>query len=316
MPELPEVETVRRGLNQMTLNQTIQGGVVLLDRTIAHPDRPTDFLTGIQGTTLVEWHRRGKYLLAELVRDNQAAGWLGVHLRMTGQLLWGTQDAPVQKHCRVRFFFADNQELRFVDQRTFGQIWWVPPEQTPEQVITTLASLGPEPFSPEFSVPYFRGWLRDRQRPIKNALLDQTLVAGIGNIYADESLFLSKINPQTHCASLKPKQIQLLHAAIIQVLQDSIGEGGTTFSDFRDIKGINGNYGNVAWVYDREGQPCQTCGAPIARVKLAGRSAHFCPDCQPVGGKGKGKRGKGKGERGSLDGFVDCSVGAIGNFCL
>ncbi|MBW4514214.1 MAG: DNA-formamidopyrimidine glycosylase [Timaviella obliquedivisa GSE-PSE-MK23-08B] len=287
MPELPEVETVCRGLNQMTLNQEVRGGEVLLERTIAHPFLAADFLAGLTGVAIAQWQRRGKYLLAELTRSApkttlEPAGWLGVHLRMTGQLLWMSQDEPLQKHCRVRLFFPGGQELRFIDQRTFGQMWWVPPEKRPEEVMKTLALLGPEPFSPEFSVQYFAGWLGDRQRPIKNALLDQTLVAGIGNIYADESLFLSKINPKTRCADLKRKQIQKLHASIIQVLQDSIGEGGTTFSDFRDIKGINGNYGNVAWVYDREGLPCQVCGSLIERVKMAGRSAHFCPRCQQL----------------------------------
>jgi formamidopyrimidine-DNA glycosylase len=278
VPELPEVETVRRGLNQMTLNQVVEGGEVLLERTIAHPFLAADFLAGLEGVAIAQWHRRGKYLLAEL----SSGGWLGVHLRMTGQLLWMSQAEPVQKHCRVRLFFPNQQELRFVDQRTFGQMWWVPPPKRPEEVITTLASLGPEPFSPEFSVKYFADWLKKRKRPIKNALLDQTLVAGIGNIYADESLFLSRIHPQAFCEKLKPAQIKRLHAAIVQVLQDSIGEGGTTFSDFRDIKGINGNYGNMAWVYDRDGQPCQTCGAVIERLKMAGRSAHFCPVCQQL----------------------------------
>jgi formamidopyrimidine-DNA glycosylase len=283
VPELPEVETVRRGLSQMTLKQEMRGGEVLLERTIAHPFLAADFLAGLTGVAIAQWHRRGKYLLAELTRGTlplEAAGWLGVHLRMTGQLLWMEQDEPVQKHCRVRLFFPEGKELRFVDQRTFGQMWWVPPELRPEEVMKTLALLGPEPFSSEFSVAYFADWLGDRRRPIKNALLDQTLVAGIGNIYADESLFLSKIHPKTLCADLTRKQVQKLHANIIQVLQDSIGEGGTTFSDFRDIKGINGNYGNVAWVYDREGQPCQVCGSLIERVKMAGRSAHFCPKCQ------------------------------------
>lgn len=278
MPELPEVETVRRGLNQMTLNQVMEGGEVLLARTIAHPFLATDFVAGLMGVTIVQWHRRGKYLLAELSNG----GWLGVHLRMTGQLLWHLRTDPLQKHCRVRLFFPAQKELRFVDQRTFGQMWWIPPSQRPEEVMTTLALLGPEPFSPEFSIDYFTRWLHERRRPIKNALLDQTLVAGIGNIYADESLFLSQIHPQTLCTDLKSAQIERLHGAIVQVLQDSIGEGGTTFSDFRDIQGINGNYGNMAWVYDRDGQPCQTCGAVIERLKMAGRSAHFCPTCQPL----------------------------------
>lgn len=276
MPELPEVETVRQGLNQVTLNQTITGGDVLLDRTIAHPFSVVEFLTGLQGNSIVQWHRRGKYLLAEL-----QSGWLGVHLRMTGQLLWMHQDESLPKHCRVRLLFPEQRELRFVDQRTFGQMWYISPNQRPETVVTGLALLGAEPLSDEFTVAYLAECLKGRKRPIKNALLDQSLIAGIGNIYADESLFLSHIQPQTLCADLTLEQIDKLHAAIIKVLQDSINARGTTFSDFRDIQGINGNYGGIAWVYDRKGQPCRVCETPITRIKLAGRSSHFCPTCQP-----------------------------------
>ncbi|NEQ27673.1 MAG: DNA-formamidopyrimidine glycosylase, partial [Microcoleus sp. SIO2G3] len=117
--------------------------------------------------------------------------------------------------------------------------------------------------------------------PIKNALLDQSLVAGVGNIYADEALFLSQIHPETPSASLTRSQIDRLRQSIVQVLQASIGAGGTTFSDFRDVQGINGNYGGQAWVYDRAKQECRRCGTPIERIKLAGRSSHFCPHCQP-----------------------------------
>ncbi len=281
MPELPEVETVRQGLNQVTLDQIIQGGDVLLDRTIAHPFSSADFLAGLQGTKIAQWQRRGKYLLAELVQPTgQKAGWLGVHLRMTGQLLWMQQQHPLQKHCRVRLFFMNERELRFVDQRTFGQMWWIPPDRQPEEIMTGLAQLGPEPFSEQFSLAYFIEKLRGRKRPIKNALLDQTLVAGVGNIYADEALFLSGIQPQTLSAILTTEQIERLHRAIRQVLQDSIDARGTTFSDFRDVSGINGNYGGIAWVYDRKGEPCRNCDWPIERIKLAGRSAHFCPQCQ------------------------------------
>ncbi|MBD2089910.1 DNA-formamidopyrimidine glycosylase [Microcoleus sp. FACHB-1515] len=285
MPELPEVETVRRGLNRVTLNQLIWGGDVLLPRTIAHPISVGDFLPGIVGCEICTWQRRGKYLLAELVKPHRnspkAAGWLGVHLRMTGQLLWVKQDEPLAKHCRIRLFFPHQRELRFVDQRTFGQMWWVPPDRPPETIITGLQRLGPEPFSDAFSIDYLATQLARSQRPIKNALLDQSLVAGVGNIYADEALFLSQIHPQTPSAALSREQIARLHPAIVQVLQDSIGAGGTTFSDFRDVQGINGNYGGQAWVYDRAKQPCRRCETPIERIKLAGRSSHFCPHCQP-----------------------------------
>jgi len=303
VPELPEVETVKRGLNQVTLHQTITGGDVLLDRTIAHPSSIQDFLAGLRGSAIAQWHRRGKYLLAELEKPearsqrrleveevrsqnlereeiHNALGYLGVHLRMTGQLLWVTSDTLLPKHTRVRLFFEGDRELRFVDQRTFGQMWWVPPGVAPEAIITGLQRLGPEPFSDDFSLAYFTQCLKNRQRPIKNALLDQAIVAGVGNIYADEALFLSGIRPQTLCTRLTRKQIQQLHANIRLVLAASIEAKGTTFSSFRSVDGVNGNYGGIAWVYARDGEPCRTCGMVIERLKLAGRSAHFCPKCQ------------------------------------
>ena len=317
MPELPEVETVRRGLNDLTLHQTIEGGDVLLDRTIAHPFSVSDFLISLEGCAIVQWHRRGKYLLAELEKaevrsqkpevrrgatnvialpyrtiaaspsgtyspiptPHSPSSWLGVHLRMTGQLLWVDQTEPLEKHARVRIFFGNGKELRFVDQRTFGQMWWVPPENEPEQIIKGLQQLGPEPFADDFSVAYLTQQLQ-RQRPIKNALLDQTIVAGIGNIYADEALFLSGIHPQTLCINLSQSQIKRLRSNIIAVLQTSIEAKGTTFRTFRSVAGVNGNYGGSAWVYGRDGDVCRNCTTAIERLKMAGRSAHFCPTCQ------------------------------------
>ncbi|MGI8932620.1 DNA-formamidopyrimidine glycosylase [Leptolyngbya sp. BC1307] len=297
MPELPEVETVRLGLNRVSLNQPVRGGEVRLARSIAYPELADNFLAGVVGTQVRCWHRRGKYLLGELQRplpleaiahdiveqpsgEVQAAGWLGVHLRMTGQLLWVDQAEAVQTHCRVRLFFDQGRELRYVDQRTFGRLWWVPPSEPLEGVMTGLQRLGPEPFAEDFSVAYLTAALKGRQRPIKNALLDQRLVAGIGNIYADEALFMSGIRPKVVCDRLGKQRIARLRDAILQVLTTSIESGGTTFSDFRDVHGTNGNYGGVAWVYDREGEPCRVCGSKIARLKLAGRSAHYCPQCQ------------------------------------
>ncbi len=284
---------MRRGLNQVTLSQPIEGGQVLLDRTIAHPSSIAEFLAGLQGYAIAQWHRRGKYLLAELTPVNPTPpptdspthlptpSYLGVHLRMTGQLLWVGRAEPLPIHTRVRLFFAGNRELRFVDQRTFGQMWWVPPHTPPELVITGLQRLGPEPLSPEFTVDYLLEQFRDRRRPIKNALLDQEITAGVGNIYADEALFISGIRPTTLCASLKRDQVARLQEAIVMVLQESIGAGGTTFSNFVNVQGINGNYGGNARVYDREGEPCLVCQTAIQRLKLAGRSTHFCPVCQP-----------------------------------
>ena len=309
MPELPEVETICRGLNQATLDREMLGGDVLLNSTIARSISATDFLTKLKGKSIARWYRRGKYLLAELsqfpegerekgkggeFRDQtprssplpssfllpSKAGWLGVHLRMTGQLLWVNRSEPLQKHARVRLFFEGNQELRFVDQRTFGQMWYVPAETEVSSTVIGLKLLGPEPFSDEFTTEYLTRKLHRRARPIKTALLDQSLIAGLGNIYADETLFLSGVMPTTLCADLTAEQIGRIHTAIIQVLQKAIESGGTTFSNFLNVQGVNGNYGGVAWVYNRAGQPCRTCSATIERIKLAGRSTHFCPACQ------------------------------------
>jgi formamidopyrimidine-DNA glycosylase len=282
MPELPEVETVRRGLNQHTIDRSITGTEVLLPRTIAAPDTTAEFIAALHQTQIRTWHRRGKYLYAELTSTatGKPAGWLGVHLRMTGQLLWVQPDADLQKHTRVRLFVGKDWELRFVDQRTFGQMWWVPPTKQLEQVMTGLSKLGPEPFDPAFSVEYFIAKLHKSQRNIKTVILDQALVAGVGNIYADEALFLSKIHPQTLASELTPTQVATLHQSIVSVLTTSIEQGGTTFSNYLSVEGTNGNYAGMAWVYNRTNQPCRICQTPIEKIRLGGRGTHYCPACQ------------------------------------
>jgi formamidopyrimidine-DNA glycosylase len=199
---------------------------------------------------------------------------------MTGQLLWVKAHEERSRHTRIYFECENGQELRFVDIRTFGKIWAIPPDVNPETIMTGLQKLGPEPFSAEFSLEYLQQKLSKSQRSLKTALLDQRLVAGLGNIYADEVLFRSGIRPTVFGNTLKLNQIEKLHQMIIEVLQTAIASGGTTFSDFRDVTGINGNYGGVDWVYGRKDEPCRVCGTPIERIKLGGRSSHFCPQCQ------------------------------------
>jgi formamidopyrimidine-DNA glycosylase len=337
VPELPEVETVRRGLERQTQGMTIARVDVRRARAVAFPPDPSVFCLALSGSIIAGWRRRGKYLLAELRdQDGQGAGVWGVHLRMTGQFLWiaapaqpapatagecasatgpplpqrkrrraSSQERPESQtsgavepksmtksegealtmtepgpHTRVRFWSNAGDELRFIDTRSFAQMWWVPPNRPIEQVITGLARLGPEPFDPAFSATHLQQRLRGSSRTIKTALLDQTLVAGVGNIYADESLFAAGINPHTPAGSLGRPALERLRAALVEILQASIGAGGTTFSDFRDLTGTNGNYGGEASVYRRMGQPCRHCGAPIVRDRLAGRSTHWCRHCQ------------------------------------
>ncbi len=245
----------------------------------------------MRGTTLGEWQRRGKYLYANLQRTQPPskkkipegvikAGWLGVHLRMTGQFQWHTEEKAPCPHTRVRFWNKQGEELRFVDIRNFGQMWWVPPGDQLENVITGLKKLGPEPFSKEFNPSYLKRSLKGKHRCIKSALLDQSLVAGAGNIYADESLFLAGIRPSKPSGQLTQSEISKLCNCLVEVLQISIGKGGTTFSDFRDLEGVNGKYGGQAWVYRRSSKPCRQCGTPIQREMLSGRSTHWCPKCQ------------------------------------
>ena len=274
---------MRRGLERQLHDFSIDRIEVLRARAVAWPPDPELFCVALQGCRVGHWQRRGKYLIAALEQQGEPAGHWGVHLRMTGQFLWLEQPREPCSHTRVRLWSGSGQELRFVDTRSFGQMWWVPPGQPPEAVITGLQKLGPEPFSDGFNPTYLAQRLAGSSRPIKSALLDQALVAGVGNIYADESLFLSGIAPSTASGRIGLARLETLHAALVEVLHTSIGAGGTTFSDFRDLSGTNGNYGNAAWVYRRGGEPCRVCGTTIRRDRLGGRSSHWCPQCQSGG---------------------------------
>ena len=277
MPELPEVETVRRGLADRLNSFEIKEIEVCRARAIASPGGVDQFVAGLTGATVGAWSRRGKYLMAQL--EPNRGSW-GVHLRMTGQFQWHAKPAPPCNHTRVRFWNQSNEELRFVDVRSFGEMWWVPEGDDLDTVMTGLKRLGPEPFSDAFTGAYLKQRLKGSTRPIKTALLDQSLVAGVGNIYADESLFAAGIPPLTASGKLSIEQLVRLRDELLNVLNISIGVGGTTFSDFRDLEGVNGNYGGQSWVYRRSGQPCRRCGTPISREKLSGRSTHWCPNCQ------------------------------------
>lgn len=282
VPELPEVETVRRGLEQRSTGFRIEEVAVLRERTIASPATAEAFANAVRGHRIARWSRRGKYLLASLSADGAATetAHLGVHLRMTGQFLWLETPTPICSHTRVRFWNDEGVELRFIDMRCFGQMWWVPPGVDPQSTISGLKRLGPEPFDPSFNREHLQRSLSRSRRPIKTALLDQGLVAGVGNIYADESLFAAGISPHTPANELQASQLDRLRDALVAVLNASIGAGGTTFSDFRDLTGTNGNYGGEALVYRRTGQPCRTCGTAIQRDRIGGRSSHWCPLCQ------------------------------------
>jgi len=292
LPELPEVETVRRGLEQKLNNFIIKKVEVCRDSTVAFPANKEEFKKGLRNSLLYKWNRRGKYLIAELkkvenenieinekitLRDN---GFLVVHLRMTGYFKFINKSTPPCKHTRIRFFDKSNNELRYIDVRCFGQMWWIKQGLSPNKIIKGLGSLGPEPFSKEFDINYLEKVILKRKKSIKAILLDQTIVAGIGNIYADESLYSAGISPFREAQTIKKIELIKLKESIITVLKKSIGSGGTTFSDFRDLEGENGNFGLQTNVYRRTGKECLKCGNLINRQKITGRSTHWCPKCQ------------------------------------
>tara|TARA_Y100001968_G_scaffold98717_1_gene88779 strand:- start:277 stop:1128 length:852 start_codon:yes stop_codon:yes gene_type:complete len=281
LPELPEVETVRKGLEKLLKDFYIKKIEVLKERSISSVGGSKEFIDNIENSYLGNWERRGKYLIASLqTRGKNDKGYLVVHLRMTGLFKLIDKQTPPCSHTRVRFFEKGGKELRFIDVRNFGEMWFVPKTKSVPEIVSGIKRLGPEPFSENFNSTYLKNYLKTKKRSIKSALLDQETVAGVGNIYADESLFDAGINPQTESKNLKKIELNRLCKSLVKILKISIGEGGTTFSDFRDLEGINGNYGGQAWVYRRGGKDCKKCGEKILREKICGRSTHWCPNCQ------------------------------------
>ena len=215
MPELPEVETVRRGLEQKLQNFIIKKVEVCRTSTVAYPIDKEEFINGLKNSLLYKWDRRGKYLIAKLKiieRNNtdienkdsfKNNGYLVIHLRMTGHFTLNHNLTNPCKHTRIRFFNHNSDELRFIDVRSFGQMWWVREGLQPSNIIKGLGSLGPEPFSDDFNINYLSKIISKKTRSIKSILLDQTIVAGIGNIYADESLYNAGISPFREARTIK-----------------------------------------------------------------------------------------------------------------
>jgi formamidopyrimidine-DNA glycosylase len=303
MPELPEVEYTARQLRASVIGATIREARVFWERTIRHPQMP-DFLAEIAGRRIEGVRRRGKFLLLDLSGDL----FLSIHRRMTGNFLllppgweidtglresdpmtWKTRGPdfhpPVAadvsysretSYCRVCFVLADGRHLLFTDPRKFGRIELWPSAQ--EEVV--FADLGPEPLSDAFTVERFTEALMGRRTGIKQTLLDQRIVAGIGNIYADEALYYACIHPARRVDSLTSSEIRLLHEGIVAVLTLGIEHGGTSFNDYRDLWGQAGQNYNHVRVYHQEGKPCNRCTTLIERIVIAQRSTHFCPRCQ------------------------------------
>jgi formamidopyrimidine-DNA glycosylase len=272
MPELPEVETIRRDLEPLVVGRRIVD--VEVDPGTLHllAALPIELLRGaLVGRTIVSAGRRGKYLPFGL-DDGQV---FVAHLRMTGRLLWRDHDAPPEQYQRARLVLDDGHDLRWSDLRKFGT-WRVL-----ASAAELVAKLGPEPIDDDFTLAQFRAALTGRRAPVKAVLLDQRRVAGLGNIYVDEALYQAGIRPDTPAGDLSPAAVKRLFAACRDVLERGIENRGASFKDYVDAQGNTGQQQMLVQVFRRTGKPCYRCGTIIERSIVGGRSTHYCPKCQP-----------------------------------
>lgn len=276
MPELPEVEAVRSSLAPLLWGQRIVG-VTLYHSAVIAPLSADAFCGALKNKVICGVDRRGKYLLVAL-QGKETTDTLMVHLRMTGQLICEDGDAPLKKHTHVVISLENGSELRFTDVRRFGKMAIFPKGDI--SACRGLAALGPEPLSEEFSPQYFYDKLNPKKMKIKAALLDQEIVAGLGNIYGDEALFAAGILPERCSCDLSFREVTVLCEKIKEIIAEAILHKGTSFRDYVDGEGKKGGHQEFLKVYQRENQPCFVCGEPICRVKIAGRSSHFCSRCQ------------------------------------
>ncbi len=271
MPELPEVESVRRTLSPHLLGRRIADIKIYVDRMIKHPG-VEEFTSGLKGRVINNLLRRGKYLLFDLDGDKL----LVVHLRMTGALI-AVSGTETPDYGRIDFVLSDGSHLWYTDVRTLGTLYLINKGDT---LIKGLSSLGPEPLTGQLDIGYFSTVLQKRKGPVKGVLLDQSAIAGIGNIYADEALFLAGIRPDRKANSLSAAEMKKLYSAVLAVIAQGIENRGTTFRDYKDGEGKKGSNQEYLLVYGRGKQPCKKCGAVIENSRVAGRGTAYCPACQ------------------------------------
>jgi formamidopyrimidine-DNA glycosylase len=273
MPEMPEVETIRRNLRDKVSGQKIKSVDINLSRLIKWPD-VFEFKAMLYGRTITDLTRQGKYLIFHL--DNN---WVMVtHLRMTGKFSYQKSDKKEEKHTHIVIGFDNGDFLLYADSRAFGTFYLMPFEELNR--VSGLSLMGPEPLSDEFTLDYFKQNVLCRSGKIKPLLLIQNLIGGLGNIYVDEALSIAGIDPERPGCSLKINEAEKLYNAINKVISDGIEHGGTTFRDYRDGLGNKGSHQNYLNVYGRANQPCPKCKTLIATKKVAGRTSHYCPKCQ------------------------------------
>lgn len=270
MPELPEVETVVRGLRPPLIGRTITHTTITWLRTI-HSPAPDEFILLITGQTICDVTRRAKYIVIPLTDIN-----LIIHLKMTGRLYVVTPSTSTEADRWIRAIFDldDGHQLRFSDARKFGKLYLT------RDLQAFFAHIGPEPLSDDFTLADFEKRLSAHRQAIKALLLDQAFIAGIGNIYADEALFRANIHPQTPAHQLSDIQVAQLYHGIREVLLTGIDHEGASINWYRKPDGTRGESQDHFWVYGRDNQPCMVCGTPIHKIRVAQRGTHFCPTCQ------------------------------------
>ena len=272
MPELPEVETVRKGLEKQVTGSRI-GKVEVFWPNIIREPAVAEFEENLKGEEVLHVGRRGKFLVIQLTH------WTLIsHLRMEGKYVIKKADDPIQKHTHVIFHLEDGRDLRYLDVRKFGKMSLIPKGE--ETNAASLVKLGPEPQADQFKFEEMFSKIKKHKKPIKALLLDQTFVAGIGNIYADEVLFRAFILPDRPANSLSEKEARNLYEAILNVMQQAIEAGGTTIRTYQNSFGETGGYQNQLSVYGRHNQACPRCGQLIQKGKVAQRGTHYCPNCQ------------------------------------
>ncbi|GGE17536.1 formamidopyrimidine-DNA glycosylase [Marinithermofilum abyssi] len=273
MPELPEVETVRRTLEKLVIGKTVDRVSVHLPRIVKEPPDPVLFGQLLEGETINEVGRRGKFLKIGF------NSWVLVsHLRMEGRYRVVPQEEPVEKHTHVIFHFTDGTELRYKDVRQFGTMHLYPRGEEEHQ--PPLNKLGPEPLSEEFTLELFRQRLAGRRTKIKALLLNQEFLAGLGNIYVDEALYQAGLHPERTVSSLSDDEVKRLFNSIRSTLMKAVEAGGSSVRSYVDGNGEMGMFQLQIQVYGRKGEPCHRCGEPISRLVVAGRGTHICTRCQ------------------------------------
>ncbi len=273
MPELPEVETIRRDLEERVEGKRIEKVVIKNEKSVKVPCSG-EFIEKMERKVFDEVHRRGKYLILGLDSEDS----LVLHLGMTGSLIYSKAGEEID-YSRVVFLLENSTQLSFTDVRGFGGLWFVPDGKF-EEVVPALVSLGPEPLEAGFTLEKFKQLLKDRKGKIKTVLMDQSLIAGIGNVYAQEALFLSGIHPSRGPSSLLEGEIEQLYRNLVHVLREAIAYRGSSIKNYVDLVGRQGSYEPRLRVYGRAGSNCPRCGHLIERMKVGGRGTCFCPRCQ------------------------------------